>query len=249
MEEPDYSYVGSGHILMREYGAAVPFLPIGNCSALSFAPQVNTLQLPDHTNPGGGIRNRIDRVNDVQFSLTFHDFHGENFARFLRGTSNKVIAGSATAETVVGYKGGWMPLAKIAATITSVEPVGGGTPYAAGTDYVLDNGGLYIPSTSTIPAPSSGAPNFEVDYTYEAHTVTEAFVNAAKQYTLVFAGLNEARSGKAVRVTAHKVSGGVLATLGLLGEDYGGGEVSGSLLSDTSKGAGLSKFFQTLVAD
>lgn len=249
MEEPDYSYVGSGHILIREFGAAAPFLPIGNCSALNFSPQVNTLSLPDHTQPGGGTRNRIDRVTDVQFALTFHDFSAENFARFTRGTSTKVVAGTATAEPVVGYKGGWVPLAKIAKTISSVEPVGGGTAYDAGDDYVLDNGGLYIPSTSSIPAPVSGAPNFEVDYAYDAHNVTEAFVNPAKQYTLIFAGLNEARSGKEVRVEAHKVSGGVLAQLGLLGEEYGAGEVSGSLLTDTSKGAGLSKYFKAIVVD
>jgi hypothetical protein len=249
MEEPDYSYVGSGHILVKEYGAAAPFLPIGNCSALNFAPQVNTLQLQDFTNPGGGIRNRIDRVNDVQFNLTFHDFMAENFARFLRGTSSAVAAGNATAEAVVGYKGGWTPLAKYADAITSVEPVGGGTAYVAGDDYVLDNGGLYIPTDSAIPAPVAGASNFEVDYSFSKHTVTEAFVNPAKQYTLAFVGLNEARSGKPVRVMAHKLSGGVLGTLGLLGEDYGAGEVSGSLLSDTTKGTGLSKFFQVLVVD
>lgn len=249
MEEPDYSYVGSGHILMKEYGSAAPFMPIGNCSALNFAPQVNTLQLQDFTNPGGGIRNRIDRVNDVQFSLTFHDFSAENFARFLRGTSTAVASGTAVAEPVVGYKGGWTPLAKIAESITSVEPVGGGTAYVAGEDYVLDNGGIFIPTGSAIPAPVAGAPNFEVDYAYAKHTVTEAFVNSAKQYALVFVGLNEARSGKPVRINAHKISGGVLASLGLLGEDYGAGEVSGSLLADTTKGVGLSKFFQALVVE
>jgi hypothetical protein len=249
MQEPDYSYVGSGHIMIREYGAAAPLLPIGNCSALEFSPQVNTLQLQDFTNPGGGIRNRIDRVNDVQFSLTFHDFNGDNFARFLRGTATSIVSGTATAEDVVGYKGGWVALAKIASAITSVNPVGGGAAYTAGTDYVLDNGGLFIPDTSSIPNPSSGAANFEVTYTYDAQTITEALVNSAKQYTIVFVGLNEARSGKAVRVTAHKVSGGVLSKLGLIGEDYGAGEVTGSLLSDTSQGAGLSKFFKTEVVD
>lgn len=249
MEKQDYSYVGSGQIYIKEFGAAAAFAPIGNCSVLNFAPQSNTLSLPDHTNPGGGIRNRIDRVSDVQFNLTFHDFDAENFARFTRGTSTPVVAGTATAEAVVGYKGGWVALAKIAATVTSVEPVGGGTAYTAGTDYVLTNGGLYIPSTSTIPAPTLGAPNFEVDYTYAAHSVTEAFVVSAKQYTLVFAGLNEARSGKPVRVIAHKISGPVLASLGLIGEEYGAGEVSGSLMTDTTKGAGLSKYFQVTVVD
>jgi len=56
ISEPDYSYLGSGHLLVREYGAAAPFLAIGNCSALEFAPQVNTVQLTDFTSPGGGPR-------------------------------------------------------------------------------------------------------------------------------------------------------------------------------------------------
>ncbi|KQH72942.1 hypothetical protein [Xylella fastidiosa] len=247
MTHTDYSYVGSGQVLIKEHGAAAPFLPIGNCSKLEFSPQVNTLQLQDFTNPGGGIRNRIDRVNDVQFTLTFHDFSAENFARFLRGTSTVTDLGTVAAEPVVGYVGGWTPLAKIAATITAVKPYGGGTPYTAGEDYLLEHGGLTIPLGSTIPLPEPGAPNIQVDYTFARHTVTEAFVHAAQQYTLVFTGMNEARSGKPVRVIAHKISGGVLSTLGLLGEDYGAGDVSGSLLADTTKEAGLSKFFQVVV--
>lgn len=246
IQEPDYSYLGSGHVLIREFGAAAPFLAVGNCSSFDISPQVNTLQLADFTAPGGGTRNRVDRVTDVQFSFTFHDFHGENFGRFLRGDTADVAAGTASAEAVVGYLGGWTPLAKYATTISSVEPVGGGVPYTAGTDYELDNGGIFLPSGSSIPAPVAGAANFEVTYDYDAHTVTEALLNSAKQYSLLFTGLNEARSGKAVRVMCHKVTGGVLATLGLLGEDYGGGEVSGSLLPDSNQGAGLSKYLQIL---
>jgi hypothetical protein len=244
ISEPDYSYLGSGHILIREYGSAAPFLAVGNCSTLDISPKLNTLQLADFTNPGGGTRNRVDRITDVEFKFNFHDFHGENFARFLRGVSTDVVSGTVTDKTLVAYKGGWTPFAKYAATITNVEPVGGGTAYAAGTDYELDNGGIFIPSASTIPAPAAGAANCQVTYTYDAHTVTEALLNSAKQYALVFVGLNEARSGKGMRVTAHKVTGGVLATLGLLGTDYGGGEVSGSLLPDSTKGAGLSKYLQ-----
>ncbi len=249
MEEADYSYVGSGHLLIKEYGAAAPFLPIGNCSVLNLAPQVNTLQLADFTQPGGGVRNRIDRISDVQYNFTFHDFNGENFARFTRGNSSKVIGGTSTAEDVVAYKGGWSPLAKIASAITSVTGPGGTPVYVADDDYMLDNGGIYIPADSTLVDPVSGAANIEVTYSYAAHTVTEAFVNAAKQYTMEFVGLNEARSGKAVRITAHKISGGVIGTLGLLGEDYGAGEVTGSLMADTSKGVGLSRYFQVVVVD
>lgn len=235
MEAPDYSFVGSGIILIREHGAAEPMLEVGNCSAFALAPETNTLQLPDHRNAGGGTRNRIDRVNSWGLSYTFHDFNSENFARTTRGLASSVASGPVTEEGVVGYKGGYVPLKFIATAITSVEPVGGGTPYVEGTDYMLDRGMLFVPATSTIPAPVAGAPNFQVDYTRAATGHVEGAVTSSKFYQMEFRGQNEARSGKFCRLVAHKVSGGVIASLGLIGEEYGAGEVSGALVYDAAK--------------
>lgn len=239
----DQSYLGSGKILMREFGSAAAFEEVGNCSLLTFSPQVNTLSLQDFTKPGGGTRNRVDRVTEVQTSLTFHDFAGANFSRFMRGSVTTVAAGTVTDETLVAYKGGFTPLAKIANAVTTVEPAAGGTAYTAGTDYVFQDGGIFIPSTSTITNPVGGAANIQVTYTHAAQDVTQAFVTSAKQYEMLFLGLNEAQSGKAVRVHAHKVSGGVIEQLGLIGEEYGAGTVGGGLLADTTKGVGLSQYF------
>jgi len=239
----DYSYLGSGSMLIREYASANPFLPVGNVSALGFSPQEEVKSLLDHTQPGGNKRNEVRRLTGVDMSYTFHDFSAENFARGLRANITTIAAGTATAESVVAYKGGYTPLAKIATEITSVEPVGGGTAYTAGTDYELRDGQLYIPSTSTIPAPVAGAANCDVDYSYVAQKKVEALVNSNKQYEVLFVGLNEARSGKRVRIHAHKVSGGVLAQMSVIGDDYGAGEVGGSLLSDSTKTGGISQYF------
>lgn len=235
MEAPDYSFVGSGIILLREWGAAAPMLEVGNCSAFALAPQTNNLQLQDFRNAGGGIRNRIDRVNDWQLTYTFHDFNKENFARTTRGLASDIAAGAVPAESVVGYKGGYVPLKFIASTITSVEPVGGGTPYTAGTDYILDRGMLYLPSTTTIPDPVAGAANFEVDYTKLAGGEVQGAVTSQKFYQMEFRGQNEARGGKFCRMVCHKVSGGMVSSFGVIGEDYGSGEVPGSLVYDASK--------------
>ena len=240
----DYSYLGSGMIHFREYQSATPFIEAGNCSALSLSPQVNSLELQNFTLPGGGLQNEVSRMSGVEMAYTFHDFSGENIARGLRGTATDITGGTATAEAVVAYKGGMTPLAKIPLAITSVEPVGGGTPYVAGTDYELRNGGLYIPTTSTIPTPVAGAANIEVDYSYAAQVRVEALINSAKQYEVLFTGLNEARSGKAVRIRVHKVSGGVLASFAAIGEEYGAGEVTGKVLMDGTKvGDAISKYF------
>lgn len=240
----DYSYLGSGSILVREFGAAAAFQPVGNCSALTFSPQEDVKSLADHTQPGGNLRNEVRRLSGVQMSYTFHDFSAENFARGLRADVTTIASGTATDEPAVAYLGGYTPLGKIAATITSVKSPDGITTYDVNDDYELRDGQLYIPAGSSIPAPVAGAANVEVTYTFSAQKKVEALVNPNKQYEVLFIGLNEARSGKRVRVHAHKVSGGVLAEMALIGDDFGGGTVGGSLLSDTTKtGAGVSQYF------
>lgn len=246
MTMKDQSYLGSGKVLAREYGVPGPFIDVGNCSALNFSPQTNAITLADHTQPGGGERNRVDRLTGVEMSYTFHDFAPENLARALRGTVTNVIAGNAVDEAVVGYKGGLVPLLRIAKEITSVKPATGSTNYTAGTDYVLQDGALFIPADSAIVDPVGGVANLKVTYAFGAQSVLQPVVTAAKQYQLLFLGLNEAQSGKAVRIMAHRVSGGVMAQFSAIGDEHGAGEVTGALMTDSSKGAGLSRYFEVV---
>lgn len=239
----DMSYIGTGNILIREFGSAAPFLAIGNCSALALSPQEDVKQLQDFTKPGGGLRNQVRRVTGVDLTYTFHDFSAANFARGLRAEIATIVAGTATNQTVVAYKGGHTPLPMIATAITSVQSVGGVTTYVAGTHYELRDGQLFIPSTSTIPEPVAGAANIQVTYTFAAQRKVQALVSSNKQYELLFIGLNEAQSGKRVRLICHKVSAGVLQQMALIGEDYGAGEINGALLVDSNKsGVGISQY-------
>lgn len=239
----DYSYLGSGKFYLREYGSAAPFIEVGNCSALSFNPQVNSVVLADYRNPGGGTRNRVDRVTECQYSLTLHDFSPENLARFLRGSVTDVAGGTATEEEVVAYKGGFTPLDKVPTAITSVKSADGLTTYDAGEDYQFVEGGIFIPSDSGIANPVSGAANIKVTYTYPDQAVVQALVTSAKNYEALFVGMNEARGGSPVRIRAHKISGGVLDALQAIGDQHGAGTVTGALQADPTKGVGLSKFF------
>lgn len=231
----DYSYLGSGIILIRPWGSTEPMVEVGNCSTFQLSPQTNEITLPDYKNPGGGIQNKVDRVSDWQLSYTFHDFNEDNFARATRGKASVITAGTVTEEPAIAHKGAYVPLARIASAVTSVEPAGGGAAYEADTDFIVDRGMLYIPATSTIPDAINGTANISVTYTHGELGHVEAGVRAAQFYEMEFRGSNEARGGKIVRMVAHKVSGGVISELGLLGEEYGGGEVTGSITADPAK--------------
>ncbi|MEN5288527.1 hypothetical protein ABE494_21575 [Stenotrophomonas lactitubi] len=238
----DYSYLGSGIVLIREWNTADPFLEVGNVSAYTVAPQANTIELADYQNPGGGTANRVDRVTGYNLSYTFHDFNPENFARATRGKASSIAAGTVTDELAVATKGSYVPLARLASEITSVNPASGSTAYQAGRDYRFERGMLFIPAGSTITAPApAGTPNVKVTYKNAELGHVEAAVTSQKFYEMQFYGANEARGGKMVRLVAHKVTGGVIESMGLIGNEFGAGTVPGALLKDASKATGPDK--------
>lgn len=241
----DYSYLGSGIMLIREWNSGQPMEEVGNLSAYSFSPQTNTIELADGQNPGGGPANSVDRVTGYNLSYTFHDFKPSNFARSLRGKATAVAAASIADEAALGTVGAFVPLAKIASEITTVKSGTGTTTYEAGKDYRLERGMVFIPEGSTIPAPVGTAPNLRVTYKHGAIGQVEVGVTAQKFYEVHLIGTNEAQGGKLVRAVAHKVKGGMLAEMGLLGDQFAAGTVSGSLVKDSAKATGpdISPYF------
>lgn len=234
----DHSYLGAGIILIREWNSGEPFLEVGNVSAYTVAPQTSTIELADYQNPGGGTANRVDRVTGYNLNYTFHDFHATNFARATRGKASSIAAASVDDEPAVAAKGSFVPLKKLASSITMVEDSTGTTEYEEGRDYRFERGMLFIPAGSTIPAPVAGAPNVRVTYQHGDLGHVEAGVTSQKFYEMQFYGANEARGGKLVRMVAHKVSGGLIESMGLIGNEFGGGNVPGALLKDSAKATG-----------
>lgn len=247
----DYSYLGAGQAYLREYGSAAPFLPVGNASAVNFGVTENAITLQDFTQPGGGTYNEVKRVESVDVNMTLHDLSPANLAMAFFGTTTALVAGTATAEAVVAYKGGFTPLANVPSAITTVTGPGGTPAYVEGTDFEFREGGLHIPATSTIPAPVAGAANLAVTYEYLAQDTVQALTQSAKDYEMLFVGLNEARSGKPARVQAYRVKFGPAQALALVSADeHASLEISGKVQADTSKtGVGVSRYFAaTLVA-
>lgn len=238
----DYSYLGSGIVLIRLWNSNDPFLEVGNVSAYTVAPQTTTLELADSQNPGGGTANSVDRVTGYNLNYTFHDFNAENFARATRGKASTIAAGTVTDELVVATPERFSPLSRLASEITSVKPVTGTDTYVAGKDYRFERGMLFIPAGSAILAPTTaGSANVKVTYKNADLGHVEAAVTSQQFYEMQFYGANEARGGKLVRMVAHKVSGGVIESMGLIGNEYGAGSVPGKLVKDAAKATGSDK--------
>lgn len=240
----DYSYLGSGRVYLKEIGGSAGLLEVGNCSALAFSVTEETKELKDFTQPGGGTYNEVRRINAVECSITMHDMNAANLARALYGSATAGTAGSTTAEIHAGVKpGDFVAFNKIPTGSIVINTVDTPETLVEGTDYEVRPGGVYIlPTTTKVIA---GGEALDIDYAHAASDVVQALTTSGKEYEMVFAGLNEARSGKATVVKAYRVKIGALQNLGLIGEEYAALEVTGKLLKDTTKtGAGVSQYFK-----
>lgn len=250
MARQTYHYLGSGKIKMREVGAAAPFVEIGNCSALTLGATIDTKSVKNFQRPGGGTAAKVDRVSAATCALTAYEIDGANLARASNGAMTSVAAGTVTGEALLAYKGGTTPLEKPPTSITSIVPHGGGTAYAAGTDYVITPGGIYVPSTSAIPDPTGTTPNIDVTYANGKQQVVEALVNSGKEYELLFEGLNEAESDKPVIVHVYRVKFAPTQAINWLGDDFASLEINGEALADANKtGAGVSQYWKATIVE
>lgn len=76
----------------------------------------------------------------------------------------------------------------------------------------------------------------------------EALTTGSQTFEMVFAGINEAASGRTVTVTVHRAKIGAAQGLGFIGDDFGALEITGEILIDTSIiTAGLSQFFKVVM--
>jgi len=299
----DYSYLGVGQIYLREIGASLGFLEVGNCSTLTFSVAEEEKKLKDYTVAGGGTRNSVKRIDTVTAAFTMHDLNADNLARAMYGATSVVTTSVVSGESGLVYPGSLTPFlsipaltpvptvvpaqtaaaARINTTVYALNayilpasangfyykattagtssgsvptyPVVIGTTVTDGTvvwtcagkttlvvnvDYEVRGAGIFAVATSTIAGET-----WTLGYTRVGVDVVQALTSSGKEYSMIFEGLNEARSGKRTKIEAYRVKPGALQQWGVIGEEYAGLEVSAELLSDATKtGALTSKYFR-----
>lgn len=246
----NYSYLGKGPVYAGEVGKAL--LPVGNCSTLNFAVAENRITQPDYTSPGGGSAASVSRIDEVTGSLTLLDISPKNLSLAYRGTEREVTGGvNVTEEAHTAFPGGLVPfndtpdISDTADIVVTLDPDGTPATLVENTDYEVTRAGIVILETSTNVTDAAEGHPIEVSYPKADSVVMEALVNSGKEYRLVFDGLNEAQSGKAVTIIAHRVTFSPTQGTSFIGDEFAELPLEFSVLSDnTIVGASVSKFFK-----
>ncbi|WP_019024055.1 MULTISPECIES: hypothetical protein [unclassified Thioalkalivibrio] len=242
----DYSHLGVGELYIRRRGYAGPMRPVGNMNELAFNIEQNTITQNEFRSPGGGARNEIRRITSVQASMQVFDLSPENIAIALYGdaTSKAATDTNKREETVTAYKGGLIPLDMTNPQSVTVEPTEGTDTYEAGTDYIVQTGGVLIPSDSSI----ADGTEIVIKYHHGKHHVVEAMMNSGYEFEASFRGYNEARS-KHFAVDIWRMRFAPTEGLGIVGEEFANLTLNPTILSDTSRPTGTSQFFRTVIED
>lgn len=237
------AYVGKGTVYLQDKSAAgKPLYAIGNCSKVTDAIETESKEMPDYENAGGGTAAKFSRIKAVKTSIEMLSFAPENIALALRGS----VTANAGAVAIVGEAatvpalGSLIPLARLGDLTVAPVVKKGLTVISAATNYEWRRGGLYIiPGAADLVAGDA----ITVDYTPLPDDLIQCLVASAVDYRIVIDGLNEAVSGKAVRIEKYRCQFDPAQSVDWIGDEFGKLALTATQLADTTiTTTGLSQY-------
>ena len=138
-----FQFIGKGKAYLGPYGGGSGRTFAGLVTSLEIGAEIETKELFDYTQGGGGVYDSLNRVKSMTCKIDFREMQPRNVAAMTAGYESEVATASVTNEEHVAYKGGLAAFAyplKATATITGSSNVTDGwtaaTAYAAG-DYII----------------------------------------------------------------------------------------------------------------
>lgn len=235
------SYIGKGVVYIKNR-ASGGFRFLSNVESLTQSFETEEKSIPNNTAAGGGKWDSLTRITAAKAAASMYDLSAENLALATNGSVTAITATPIVDEALTATAlGEIVPTAKIIDTTVAPVVTGvGGTPtYTVTTDYTVSPAGITPVVGGTMVADTG----FLVDYTPKAGNAIQMLIAAAAEYTLMIDGLNEADSGKPVRITMHRAKPAAASEISYIGDDFATLPVEFELLADTTiVAAGASQY-------
>ncbi|AUS02264.1 major tail protein [Vibrio phage 2.096.O._10N.286.48.B5] len=245
------SFQGGGRIWIREKGSLVnpQMYSFGNADSFSFAINEDKKTQRNFMQKGGGNIASQSSITDVTASINALSFQPRTLALALRSLVATIDGTSVTGETHTVYADALEPIKFIPdldmPIIVTDET--GTTTFDVDTDYVVENGGIYIPEGSAITANDTDNDGvvIQIDYDSQTSYVIQAITQSSVEYELFFDGFNDADNGKPTTVTCYSIKFSPAQALEFISEDFGSLPMTFEVLADdTITALGESKYFK-----
>lgn len=217
------------------------FFNVGQASSAVLALSSDKVEMQDMVYGTLGVAMSKTIKSSGEVTVNLKSFSPEVMELALFGQVTEDIAETGATASAKAYKGRSIIVNGIIASITSVKVAGEEEPLDQGSDYIVSNGSIYFPRSSSI----TDGDVVEVVYDKAAVRRIEGMVNSGIDVMIVFDGVNISKNDTPVKVTYHKVSLSPAAQRQLLSSDYADQEIKGTLqVSKAVTGSGLSKMFK-----
>lgn len=236
----DQSYIGKGKVFIQQVAPTVGDMRfLSNATSMAIAITEEEKKLKDYTAQGGGNRNVLSRIDEIKVNFDLTDISPENIALAVSGSVDSVLAGTVTDEEVMATPGAISPLAFIGAYDVIVTNEDASETYEQGVDYEVTGAGIEVLDGSILKGEI-----LKVSYSHGAQKAVEALTDSAKEYRVIFDGLNEAQSGSPRVVEFYRLKFAPTSGMGYIGDDFDSLALSATLLRDASKPSGKSGYFK-----
>ena len=230
-----HGFTGYGNIRLAIYDV-VPgnrkFLETGSAQVLDLNPSINVERIPNMLNTAGGDFDTDSRVDKVELTMKLDQYTPRNLALATNGSYQNTAAAPVANEPAVAHLGAYVPFAQLAdmSQPVTVMDSTAATTFTAGTDYVADNGGIFIPTTSTITEGES----LKISYAALAQDTVQGLVNPNTTVSLIMTGYNRMAGGTPGRLVVPKLKLSVDSAIQLFTQKPGQLSLKGTVLLDSS---------------
>lgn len=228
------------------FNAGYPVYPIenrdlGEVSKATINTEIETKERTSHRSTAGGLACSFSQIKKATLDLTVDCTSVDNRALANLGLLKEVASAVVVAEPAIVVRnaaGAGRTLVNlqylIDETVTPVvKNLAGSTTYVAGTDYIIENGHLYVLDTGSIPVLTVfTTANITVDYTRRKQLQIEAALNNSSIYTITFAGFSQGSGTVSNHQAGVRYAKLQPANSDLITDDFANFELKFDLLAD-----------------
>lgn len=229
----DYYFKLRSLLYLREVGVVGHFRPLGLVDEATLTLNETVDRLRDVRRSAGGTAS-VDRdIESGEVTLKLREGTADNLALGWFANQTAVVSGSVTGQPHTAKKGQFIYVGHTDISAVVVSGTGGTPTYVLGTDYTVNESGVFIVPGGSIADDAA----IEIDFAYGAQDLLDGLANSGKTWELLTTSENKVQGGAPSVLQIFRVRFGPTQGFALQGgTEHGALDLTGEILRDSVNG-------------